>query len=291
MISGNYLGWQVFKLIKEASPEGYGQVINIFSGKWLPILNGLRVGIVSGFPNKRASKDFKLDKVFKVPSAPVVAAEFICHDITPASIANLPKLNFAKLAPSNSVIDFSNYFVLHIGASNELRLWPINLLENIIDEFAKNNVNLVVTGLDQNQSYMNTLNNLLEKQSQKISLINLIGKTKLLELLSVVKGSRGVASVDTGIIHWARLMGIPNLSVLGPSSEALYGANSYLFQNSFTIAVNNLDCRDKKTFHGIQLSWLENCQKEICSYENRLCFDRINQVELSCGVLKLISKV
>jgi hypothetical protein len=109
--------------------------------------------------------------------------------------------------------------------------------------------------------------------------------------LEIVSNSKGIISVDTGIIHWARLFLVPNLSVMGQSDNKLFGAQSRFFKKSRSIATAPLDCQDKHTFHGIKINWVSTCARNVCPLPSRLCFDGINHHEVEKVFFELFGKL
>jgi len=114
-----------------------------------------------------------------------------------------------------------------------------------------------------------------------------MSQTNLRELLELVSNAKGIVSVDTGIIHWARLFLIPNLSVMGQSDHKLFGAQSRFFKLSRSIATAPLDCQDKHTFHGIKINWINTCARSECPLPTRLCLDGINHQQIEKDFFEL----
>ena len=116
-----------------------------------------------------------------------------------------------------------------------------------------------------------------------------MNQTNLKELLEIVSNAKGIISVDTGIIHWARLFSVPNLSVMGQSDNQLFGVDSKYFKSSRSIATETLECQDKHTFHGIKINWLATCARSKCPLPSRLCFDGINRQQIEKDFFELFS--
>ena len=236
VIPVTYLSWKLYMLL---SKQKYALVFNIFSGKWLPLCDGLTIGKICG------THLCKFEK-------PMNMVDMILS-IRPSSISI--KTSKLSLPTSNK----KNYIVIHIGARVKTRLWPIGLLKDII-KFV--DMKIILTGLEQEQTYMDELN------SEKIE--NMLGKTTYIELLSLINNSTGLISMDTGVIHWARLMKIPSLSVLGPSDMNLFGAKSNQFENAYHM-LNRVKCQDVHKHMGIPVSWVNHCNRRTCIFREQKC--------------------
>jgi ADP-heptose:LPS heptosyltransferase len=116
-----------------------------------------------------------------------------------------------------------------------------------------------------------------------------MGQTNLRELLELVSNAKGIISVDTGIIHWARLFLVPNLSMMGQSDNKLFGAARPYFKFSRSIASEPLECQDKHTFHGIKINWVATCGRNECPLPSRLCFDGIDRQQIEKDFFELFS--
>jgi ADP-heptose:LPS heptosyltransferase len=107
--------------------------------------------------------------------------------------------------------------------------------------------------------------------------------------LELVSNAKGIISVDTGIIHWARLFLVPNLSMMGQSDNKLFGALRSYFKFSRSIASEPLECQDKHTFHGIKINWVATCARNECPLPSRLCFDGIDRQQIEKDFFELFS--
>lgn len=271
VIGADYLNWSVFKALKMASPDGYGVVINIFSWKWLPMIQALPTGEIISHLARKHKANSTVTHPIAMPSQPLVAPRIIL-DLLGTADAGGAKLRLNRI--TQFLLPQNNYIVLHIGASSQARLWPIELLKFIFNLLLEKNFTIVLTGLKQTKDFENKISQLQNLYKDKV--INYIGQTSILELIDLVNSSKGLISVDTGIVHWARLLSVPNLSVMGQSDINLFGSGSLIFTKSESITIKKLDCQDKNTFHSIKTNWMGTCSRNVCPLQSRLCFDHLN---------------
>ena len=308
LVSADYLGWHTFLKLQKISPEGYGWVINIFSWKWLPILWALNYGIISSFwPSKKRSRYMLTDALY-IPDQPIAVPDLIFKLLeTPGHTKNEPihskeeiingrfnrnfKLHNFKfdLLRDKKIKTIGKFIAIHVGASSSARLWPISLLDKILLILSKKNITIVFTGLKQSSSYMIGFYNLLNKYSNSINFLDIISQTTLIELLAIIHQSNALISIDTGVTHWARLMGTPNLSFIGQSDENLFGANSCLFSDSYHLASCYMECKDKKTFHSIYTPWVNTCSRHECRHPSVECLLNISETDLNLTIEKLLN--
>jgi ADP-heptose:LPS heptosyltransferase len=117
------------------------------------------------------------------------------------------------------------YVVLHPWASGnrfELREWPTDRWVDLAKRIIQAGYGLVITGGPGDTDRAN----LLCKQigsSQNPSLLNLAGKTSLLETASYLQSAAVVISVNTGTMHLAALLGVPLVALHGPTNPLRWG--------------------------------------------------------------------
>ncbi len=109
-------------------------------------------------------------------------------------------------------------------------------------------------------------------------LVNMIGKTSLVELLSILAGSRLVLAGDTGLLHIASALGRPSVSVYTVTSELRTGPHSPLATvlRSHSCACNPSFCnKGNEQKHCSQISkGYASCVWDITSAElAQKCYD------------------
>ena len=288
VIGADYLNWRVLGELRKASTEGYGKVINIFSWKWLSLLRALPYGEVVSHLGAKSRSNITISKIIPMADKPIPASQ-IMIDLIQLPLKNIDSIHLNSLKLSQRFNNLHDYLIIHIGTNHDARLWPLDLLEFLFSLSHVSKKTIVLTGFKQEDEYQNKFDQIINGYKDKIKIINLMNQTNLKELLEIVSNAKGIISVDTGIIHWARLFSVPNLSVMGQSDNQLFGVDSKYFKSSRSIATETLECQDKHTFHGIKINWLATCARSKCPLPSRLCFDGINRQQIEKDFFELFS--
>lgn len=288
VIGADFFNWKILGQLRKASPEGYGKVINIFSWKWLSLLRAFPYGEVVSHLGGKSRSNTTISKIIPMADKPIPASQ-IMIDLIQSPLKNTDSIYLKPLKPSQRFNYLHDYLIIHIGTNHDARLWPLDLIEFLFSLSHTSKKTIVLTGFKQEDEYQNKFDQIVDSYKDKIKIINLMNQTSLQDLLEITSNAKGIISVDTGIIHWARLFLIPNLSVMGQSDNQLFGVDSKYFKLSRSIATERLDCQDKHTFHGIKINWLATCARSNCPLPSRLCFDGIKQKQIEKDFFELFS--
>jgi hypothetical protein len=290
IVEVDYLSWKVLYKLRSLSPGGFSEVFNIFSSKWLLLLNGLSYGNITSHSLAKETFHQTVDSQVKLPNQPSQAAEIVMsllgkdafNSFSYNAQLNIPYSNFKFTKP---------YIIIHIGASKPARLWPIDLFEKVLTLSTKQDTQILITGLRQQSDYENKINEIIRANNQTNKITNLMGKTTIQDLLSIVSRAKGLISVDTSIVHWARIFQTPNFSFLGQSDLNLFGGQFKFYKKSDSMGVQNLECHDKKTFHGLQLNWMSMCGYDQCPLAERHCFTRLDGQKIKLRLNSFLSSL
>ncbi|MBP1630288.1 MAG: glycosyl transferase family 9 [Bacteroidetes bacterium] len=184
------------------------------------ILNGL---INDKSRIKAFSKYLKLksDKYYSelIPSTDGVLmekkrnAEFIRGSINPEFKSNIPTLPFELPILSEFLsLKEKSYVVLFIGASTKRKLWSKDNYVKLLSELCDNDI--VVCGGKGEEKIWNDISNSYNFPTIKMT-INLIGKTSLVQLFSVISGARYMITNDTSASHITVITRTPSVCLLG----------------------------------------------------------------------------
>lgn len=276
--------WHILNELKKLSPKGYSEVFNIFSSKWLPLTSGLITDEVHGYiSNKKNNK-------YLTKTLPFPTKETNCVDIFNALLFDEKiekKIDLKLDFSSNENLYKFKYIVIHIGAGTSPRLWPHDLLFETINCIISKKLYVILTGFSQDIKYMTKLE---YKIKNKKRIINLIDQTNVIDLIKLISKSSGLISFDTAVIHWARLLQIKSLSILGQTDANIFGANSKLFENAYEIKIPSLDCQNENSFYGINVPWMKNCHRDICIENEIKCVKNISIKFLNKNVKKFLER-
>jgi ADP-heptose:LPS heptosyltransferase len=174
-----------------------------------------KIGIIGDLANSNCLEKFLSDRFY---TQLIDIPELIKHDLNKnkyflnalniKSEYNLrPSLNFT--APLSNEITFPrNYVVMGVGGSFIEKKWPIERFQILSNWLAdKYNLTTVIIGNKEDIE--------IKLSSNWGNIINLCGKTTLLELPSIVKKAKLVISNDTSLIHFAFSAGVNAVCILG----------------------------------------------------------------------------
>jgi ADP-heptose:LPS heptosyltransferase len=118
-----------------------------------------------------------------------------------------PQLFYDKNLQKKTLVPFQDYVVLVPSASYELKRWPIEYWNSLI----QNNPEItfvVLAGPDD--KFTEVLN-------KNKNAFNLTGKTDLIGSAAIIEKAALVVSNDTGLLHFAEQLGRPAIALMGPA--------------------------------------------------------------------------
>jgi heptosyltransferase-2 len=148
-----------------------------------------------------------------------------------------------------NVIESNNLVALHPWTSDSFKQWPIDnfreLSQQLIQEL---NVRVVIVGGKQEQDMSR------EYFEESGNLINLMGKTSLVQLAALLKKCRLLISADSGPVHLASCVGVPVVAIfrndIPGKSPKRWGPGA---KESIVIEKNNLyDITVKEVFEKVK---------------------------------------
>ncbi|MGB9476564.1 MAG: putative lipopolysaccharide heptosyltransferase III [Candidatus Udaeobacter sp.] len=108
------------------------------------------------------------------------------------------------------------YVVLHPGSARREKLWEARRWEEVIERFGRDNdFDLVLTsGVSKHeQAHITAIKSTIQKQ-----IIDLSGKTDLLTLAALIRGTRLLVTVDSAPTHLAAATNTPQVILFGPTN-------------------------------------------------------------------------
>jgi ADP-heptose:LPS heptosyltransferase len=111
-----------------------------------------------------------------------------------------------------------------------LRQWPDSHWVSLCQDLLKDpEVELVFPGVrSEHANNQRVIDQILKTVSPEAGarLINLAGRSNLSELMTILRGTHLVISVDSGIMHLAAWAGTPVVGLFGPETPQLYAPRS-----------------------------------------------------------------
>jgi ADP-heptose:LPS heptosyltransferase len=117
-----------------------------------------------------------------------------------------------------------HYIVFHLwpgGFKNELKRWPLERWVRLAGDLARCGHRVVLTGARDDMVRNAEVVKAVGK-AMRSSLINVAGEP-IESTLRILRGSRLVVSVDTGVMHIAAALGVPLIALHGPSPSKRWG--------------------------------------------------------------------
>jgi len=142
--------------------------------------------------------------------------------LQPLKIDSLPSLNTCFLDIPTSVksssqllgADIGKYVVLFPGASIPERRWGNDRFSALATRLAEQELSVVIVGGREDYASGETI------AGSAANVINLAGKTSLLETAAILKEAALLISGDSGVLHIGVGLGIPTVSLFGPGIAA-----------------------------------------------------------------------
>jgi lipopolysaccharide heptosyltransferase I len=140
--------------------------------------------------------------------------------------------------------------VLHPMAKWETKQWPAEKFARLISALAQKNASVVITGSPQDEG---PVEEILHRTGDSVKVLNLAGKTNLMELAGLFSLSDLVLSPDTGPMHLAAAVKAPLIALFGPTAPwrtGPYGNNSAIIRKDlpcspcFKKKCRTMECMD-----------------------------------------------
>ena len=112
-------------------------------------------------------------------------------------------------------ISNDNFIVLHPWASNKEKEWPIERFKELaLRLYADTGMKLVLIGGKEEAKRA-------ENFPSEVPVVNLVGKTTLIELAALLKKAKLLITNDSGPMHLAAVVGAPVVAIFRKSPQAI----------------------------------------------------------------------
>ena len=97
-------------------------------------------------------------------------------------------------------------------------------------------------------------------------------------------------SVDTSIVHLARLTQTPTIAIYGPTEPRLFGDGNFWYKHaSRAIFRQEVSCRDDHNFFRRPLSWVNICTRDRGKCSNPKCINSITVNDVYNAAMELLA--
>lgn len=138
-------------------------------------------------------------------------AEFIRNLLKQKYQANFSSIQFDYQRYSNKTVEKEKYCVIFLGASTLRRAYPIRKFIEVLKEIPEEMAIVLCGNNGEKQLSVNFIN-CFEGKNQ---IINLVGKTNLIESLAIIKGAKLLIGNETASVHMAVAVKTPSICILG----------------------------------------------------------------------------
>ena len=161
-------------------------------------------------PQEKKFSDRWYTRLLPNPSSPAELernAEFVRALGATSFQASVPNLDVIADRPAVE----GEYYVIAPGAGRNFRCWPIEHFAQIADKiYAATHLKGVICGSESDKTLAARLMSL-----SKAPLIDVTGKTSLMELIGTIKGAKFVVGNETAAVHIAAAVGVKAICILG----------------------------------------------------------------------------
>lgn len=273
-------------LIKNLRKKCFDICINLCEGKLNNVVYASRIPVRIGYIQRHKYRDrfFLTDPIRWAGDFEGTMALFL-RLLEPLGIFNAN--NNMELYLSRQDIDSVKQFlpndkikiVIHPGSRGSTKRWPY--YKELTNEIIKKlNAVVILTG-DKTET------SLVEKIADNFdsnAVLNLGGKISIKQLVALCSLANVVVGNDTSVLHIARALGVPNITIFGPEDPKLAGS---LNDKSIQI-FKDVPCKPDTVYFGISIKGVRRCKKEIC--ESHMCMKDITPDMVLEKIQELLKK-
>ena len=205
-------------------------------------------------------------------------AEFMCG-LGMSMKAGLPGLCLALKGVNNPLDNVSGYCVLFPGAGSNSRQWPIAHFATLTDKiYRQSGLTVVVCGSPDEQGLAESL-----ISQTGVPIVNMTGKTNLVELAVIIKDASFLVSNETSAIHFAAAVSTLAFCLLGGGHYRRF--MPYDIENKTkkphpVAIIHQMDC--------FNCNW--RCRYFIKDNEPAPCIEKISVEEVFAALKPLLKK-
>jgi ADP-heptose:LPS heptosyltransferase len=181
----------------------------------------------------------------------------------------LSHLQLTNLNPELASVLDPKYWVVILGSTWETKEWFADKYQNLIHQLLTE-TDMQVVLVDAKGKY--DLACSLEGKICNPRLVNLVGRTSVVELAAVLAGAQGAVGPDCGAGHVASAVHTPYVSLFGPTSHR----RTAPFQSEHLVVTADIGCAP--------------CYKKKCLGQNNECMRAISVSQVMDKIFQAISE-
>jgi len=246
-------------IIDHSKQQPYDLLINLESGHiFYPLVEKIKASHKFGMP---------YNQIRALPNPHVIDSLKTMYEsiIDPAIMENVyPLLYGAQSQEVQGKFDLpSDYIVINASTSHHHkfthRAWPTNQWKELIERLAPA-YHLVIIGGKGEEKFFDAL------RPYPPSVIDLVGKSTLPELITIIADAEAIITADTGPSHIASAVNTRTFALFGPSNPKGTGPYPTPF-NDIHIISKNLECSPCNATPRIKTCNDNQCMKQILPSE------------------------
>lgn len=169
------------------------------------------------------------------------------------------------LLKQHGIAKHEDYIAFAVGTNWSNKCWPTANFAKLADLLAKLNLKAVLIGYGKNDEQKA---NEIIKQANEHNIVNLVGKTSLMQTAALIDEAEIVIGGDTGNLHLAAALNTNAIMLMGPTDPNRNGP----YRQSENVILAGHDCAG---------CWKRICRKHIdclASITPEQVFDKLNTI-------------
>ena len=152
-----------------------------------------------------------------------------------------------NLLMDNKINDNTPFIVFAVGTNWVNKCWSTKDFAILSDLLSKHKIKTVLIGFGKNDE-QKALE--ISRQNTSNNIVNLVGKTSLMQTAALIKKAKAVIGGDTGNLHLAAALNIPAIMLMGPTDPNRNGP----YKQMHNVILAGHDCDG---------CWKRTCRKNI----------------------------
>lgn len=158
------------------------------------------------------------------------------------------EINYVNnLLMDNKIDDNKSFIVFAVGTNWVNKCWSTKNFAILSDLLSKHSIKTVLIGFGKNDE-QKALE--ITRQNTSNNIVNLVGKTSLMQTAALIKKAKAVVGGDTGNLHLAAALNIPAIMLMGPTDPNRNGP----YKQIHNVILAGHDCDG---------CWKRTCRKNI----------------------------